>query len=70
MIDKVKNFVLKNKDKVCEFKLNCGRNQVSMFSGKIVETYKAIFLVQVLDSREVKSFSYSDVLIGNLEIMM
>ncbi len=69
-IESVKELILMNKDKVCDFRLNSGRNQVEEFSGKIVSTYKAVFLIEPDNGSALKSFSYSDVLIGNLEIMM
>ena len=43
------------------------RNQIEEFDGIIVDTYNYIFTIQTIN--EVKSFTYSDVLIENLEII-
>ncbi len=44
------------------------RNQVEKFNGAINKCYSRIFLIKLLDG-SIKSFSYSDVIIGNLEIL-
>ncbi len=67
MIEKVKDFVLSNKDKPLKFKYNGARNQVIEFSGVIVSLYPYIFIVKENDNF-LRSFSYTDILIGNLEI--
>lgn len=67
MIDKVKDFVLSNKGKNLNFRYNGARNQIVEFSGVIVSLYPYVFTVKENDSF-LRSFSYTDVLIGNLEI--
>lgn len=66
MIEIVRNRVLKLLNKEIVFRYNGSRNQVLEFSGKIVNCYKYVFIIDTGDI--IKSFSYSDVLIGVLEI--
>ena len=67
MIDKVKDIVIENLDVERNFIFHGSRNMLDEFTGKIIGIYPAIFTI--LDSNGVlKSFSYSDLLIGNLEI--
>ena len=68
MIDKVKNLVLDKLEIERKFVFHGSRNMLDEFTGKIIGIYPAIFTI--LDSNGVlKSFSYSDLLIGNLEIL-
>lgn len=67
-LDKVRQVVEENKGVSCSFRFRGTRNQIDEFRGVITETYPAIFTIQLEDNK-VKSFSYSDVLIENLEIL-
>ena len=44
------------------------RNQTERFVGFIEKCYSRIFVIRVLDD-SIKTFSYSDIIIGNLEIL-
>lgn len=66
MIDMVKNRVVKYLGKDVMFRYNGSRNQVEEFSGRIINCYKYVFIIDT--DTIVRSFSYSDVLIGVLEI--
>ena len=68
MLDNVKNLVILNKDVEHIFRFNGIRNQNEEFLGKIVGIYPAIFTIE-LNNKIIKSFSYSDLLIKNLEII-
>ena len=69
MISKIKDEIAKQKGKVLNFRHNGTRNQIEEFKGIILETYNYIFTIKTIDEKEeIKSFSYSDVLIDNLEI--
>lgn len=67
-LDKVKEVVLENKGIRKSFKFKGARNQIDEFDGIITNVYPAIFTI-TLDDNKVKSFSYSDVLIENLQII-
>ena len=43
------------------------RNQIESFTGTIEKCYSRIFIIR-LNDQSIKSFSYSDIIIGNLEI--
>ncbi len=66
MIEIVRKRVSAYLNKEIMFRYNGSRNQVEEFSGKITACYKFVFIIDTGDI--VKSFSYSDVLIGALDI--
>ncbi len=69
MINKIKEDITKKKGKKLKFRFNGARNQIEEFEGTIVGTYNYIFTIKTIDKKEeIKSFTYSDVLIDNLEI--
>lgn len=65
-LEKVRTLICSNKGKRLDFRYNGVRNQVDEFSGVIVSIYPSIFVVKT--NSIIKSFSYTDVLIGSLEI--
>ncbi len=67
-IDKVKSFVSENAGIVHNFRFRGSRNQLEEFRGKITALYPAIFIIS-LEDEKIKSFSYSDVLLNNLQII-
>ena len=67
-IEKIKNNLEINQNKVLQFKINGSRNQVQEFRGKIIGLYRAVFLIKPEDNDIIQSFAYTDVLIGNVEI--
>lgn len=69
-IDKIRNLIVKNIDKSVCFKLNGSRNQTEEFSGRIINAYRSVFIIRLLDTDMVRSFAYTDILIGNLEIKL
>lgn len=69
-IDKIKEIVRSNKGIEKSFRFKGTRNQVDEFDGIITDMYQAIFIISVKDNNSrVKSFSYSDLLTENLEII-
>ena len=69
MINKIKEDIVNKKGIVLKFRHNGSRNQVEEFKGIILETYNSIFTIKTIDEKEIiRSFSYSDILINNLEI--
>lgn len=65
-IEKIKEKINELKNKKIYFKVNGSRNQIEEFDGIITETYNYIFIVETENIK--KSFSYSDILINNIEI--
>ena len=66
-IKRIKEKIEKLKNKKIKFKINGSRNQIEEFEGIIIEIYNYIFIVETNNTK--KSFSYSDILINNLEII-
>lgn len=66
-IEKIKNNIESLKNQKLHFKLNGSRNQIEEFDGIITESYNYVFVVETETIK--KSFSYSDVLINNIEII-
>lgn len=66
MIGKIREDILELRDKKISFRYNGSRNQIEEFTGIITNCYNYIF---VIDLGYIKrSFSYTDVLIGLLEV--
>lgn len=68
MIDKIRENVRSKLSKKSRFVFFGSRNQIEEFEGIIVGCYKAIFTVELFDN-QIRSFSYSDLLIGSLKIV-
>jgi len=68
MLDKIKASIENSVGKECFFRFNGSRNQIEEFRGTINGTYSAIFTIAV-ENFGVRSFSYSDILTKNLEIL-
>lgn len=69
MLERVRKIVATNKDKLNRFIYRGSRNQVDDFVGIIIELYPSIFVIRLLNN-QIRSFSYTDLLIKNLEIVL
>ena len=67
-LNRAKSTILGLIKKQLFFEYKGSRNQVEVFSGRIVKCYSSIFIVE-LDNKTIKSFSYNDFIIGNLKII-
>jgi len=67
MINKIKKNIEKNMGNEIKIIYNGSRNRKEEYLGVIREVYNNIFIVK-LDTDEIKSFSYSDVLTNTVEI--
>lgn len=67
MIDKIKKDLLLIGNKKIYIKINNIRNKTEIFRGYIKEMYPRLFIFET-DDNLVKSFNYSDLLTGNVEI--
>ena len=68
MINKIRERVRSNIGKKNRFVFFGNRNQVEEFEGIMSECYNAVFIIELFD-KQVRSFSYSDLLIGSLKIL-
>lgn len=66
-IDVAKRIVCENLDVEHSFIYKGSRNQNEEFIGRITKMFPAVFIIE-LKNNSVKSFSYNDLLIGNLKI--
>lgn len=66
-IKKIKDDISNNLGKKIKIIYNGSRNRKEEYKGILTEVYNYIFIVR-LDTDEVKSFSYSDVLTSTIEI--
>lgn len=69
MLDSVKQYVIENVGLDHKFVYKGSRNQIEEFCGKIKDVYPKIFTIVLSDNR-IKSFSYSDILVSNLKIIL
>ena len=67
MINKIKSNVKKNLGNTVRIIYNGSRNKKEEYIGVITEVYNNIFILK-LDTDEIKSFSYFDVLTNTVEI--
>lgn len=67
MIDKIKKELLELKNKKIDLKVNNLRNKSEIVTGRIIEYYDRLFILKT-KSDLLRSFNYSDILIGNIEI--
>ncbi len=67
-IDKIKEELNDHIGKNVTIKYNLGRNKYEKYDVKIKELYNNIFLVENSISKQIKSFSYSDVITKVIKI--
>ena len=67
MINKIYNRLNSLRGKKVTIKINNLRNRTELLKCKILDLYPRIFTVE--SENKVRSFSYSDVLMGNIEII-
>lgn len=66
-IEKIKGNIKNNLGNKVKIIYNGSRNKKDEYKGVIKEIYNCIFIVK-LDSSEIKSFSYTDVLTNTIEV--
>lgn len=68
ILDSVKEKINMNKGIMKKFIFHGTRNQNEEFEGVIIKMYNSLFLIKTIDN-QIRSYSYADVLISNLEII-
>ena len=66
----IKNKIELLKGKLVHFKYNGSRNQIEEFNGVIENTYNSIFTIRLDSGREIKSFSYNDIINESLQFFI
>ena len=69
MLDSIKQYVIENVGLQHKFIYKGSRNQVEEFYGRIKDIYPKIFTI-ILSDNKIKAFSYSDILVSNLKIIV
>lgn len=69
-LNQVKTEILKLKGKYIEMEVNKGRKKITHYEGVLEDIYNSVFVVRLLNStkNEKLSYSYSDVLCGDVKI--
>lgn len=67
MIEQIKQELNKHKGCTVNIKCNLGRNKYEKYNATIKELYSNVFIVE-LKTKEVKSFSYSDIITKTIKI--
>lgn len=67
-LNKIKEYIRSNKNITHKFVFHGSRNQDEEFIGTITSAYPSIFII-ALENGQVRSYSYSDLLISNLEVL-
>ena len=68
-IDEIKSKILSLKGVEVEMRYNRGRKKFDTISGTIKDVYPSVFTVSLTDSTQIQTFSYYDVLCGNVIIL-
>ncbi len=66
MIANIRDKIINLKGKRIKFRYNGSRNQIEEFEGVVTNCYKYVFIININNIN--RSFSYSDVLIGVLDV--
>jgi uncharacterized protein Veg len=69
-LQEIKEKVNKNIGNNVTIKYNIGRNRIEKYNVKIKETYKNLFIVETnnQNNKEIKSFTYTDVMTKTIKI--
>lgn len=67
-INIIKKELEKSIGKDVVIKYNLGRNKIEKYHAKIKELYNYIFIVEIKNSLELKSFMYSDIITNTIKI--
>lgn len=67
-IEKIKKDIENHIGKYAIINCNLGRNKYETYRVKIIKTFNYVFLVELEERKEVKSFSYIDVITKTVKI--
>ena len=67
-LQEIKKKVNNNIGNNVTIKYNMGRNKIEKYNVKIKETYNNIFIVEIENKKEIKSFSYTDIITKTIKI--
>ena len=67
-INVIREKIESNLGKEVFIRYNLGRNKIEKYNAKIKVIYNYVFVVEVLNTNEVKSFTYSDIITNTIKI--
>ena len=67
-INTIKEELETNMGKEIIINYNLGRNKIERYNAKIKEIYNYIFIVEIIETLELKSFMYSDIITNTIKI--
>ena len=67
-LQEIKEKVNQNIGNNVTIKYNIGRNRIEKYNVKIKKTYKNLFTVETNNNKEVKSFTYTDIMTKTIKI--
>lgn len=67
-LEEIKNKVNENIGNNVTIKYNLGRNKIEKYDVRIKNAYRNVFIVELNNKSEIKSFSYTDVITKTIKI--
>ena len=55
-------------NKLVKIKCNLGRNKSETYEAKIIKLYNCVFLIELVQNKCIKSFSYADIITKTIKI--
>ena len=67
-LQEIKTKVNNNIGNNVTIKYNMGRNKIEKYKVRIKETYNNVFIVEIENKKEIKSFTYTDIITKTIKI--
>ena len=67
-IETIRNALIPHIGKTVKIKYNLGRNKFETYEAKIIKIYNCVFLIEILQNKSIKSFSYADIITKTIKI--
>lgn len=64
----IKNALKPHLGKTVKIKYSLGRNKYETYQAKIIKLYNCVFLIEIIDTKITKSFSYADIITKTIKI--
>lgn len=66
--ESIKNALKPHLGKKVKIKYNLGRNKFETYEAKIIKIYNCVFLIELISNKNIKSFSYADIITKTIKI--
>lgn len=64
----IKEAIRPHLNKIVKIKCNLGRNKYETYEAKIIKIYNCVFLIELIETKAIKSFSYADIITKTIKI--